>query len=310
MDYYFSFKQYLTRLHHQKVWRIPLSTGYPCPNRIEEKTGCTFCDGKSFIAHYIQEGADLSQQMIKGIEFFGKKFKAKLFYGYFQDNSSTYGPLDILEQIYRQALEHEQIAGIIISTRPDYINNKICSLISSLKAEYNKEVWIELGLQTSHDSTLQRINRNHTFNDFCSAAAMIQAAGLHLGVHMILGLPGETPDMMRNSIKTLINNNQVDGIKFRLLDIIPGTLMAEEYSARPEDFHHFTTKEYICLICDLLELLPPDCVILRSFDYNPRCNLFEKNEVQLFKDDLLREVRSEFDKRGTRQGNRYSLYYK
>jgi radical SAM protein (TIGR01212 family) len=306
MDYYYSFKQYLKRLHHQQVWRIPLSTGYPCPNRIDGKSGCTFCDGSSFIAPYIREGADLETQIRKGIEFFGKKFKADLFYGYFQENSSTFGPLDILEGLYRIALEEERIAGLIISTRPDQVDARISAKIADLAREYGKPAWIELGLQSVHDVTLQRVNRNHTYADFRRAARDVKEAGLLLGIHMILGLPGETPHMMEESVGRLVGENRIDGIKFRLLDVIPGTPIADEYARVPEDFHHFTMEGYIGLICNLLELLPPDCVILRSFDYNPACNLFKEGEVQLSKDDLLRHVRYEFDRRGSRQGIRWS----
>jgi radical SAM protein (TIGR01212 family) len=302
MDYYYSFKQYLKRVHHEPVWRVPLSTGYPCPNRINGKKGCTFCNGSSFIAPYILEGDILEKQIQKGIAFFGKRFKAKLFYGYFQENSSTWGEIERLEAMYRLALEHTQVAGLIISTRPDCITGELCGLIHNLGSEYQKSIWIELGLQSVHDSTLTRIQRNHSYKDFYSAAATVKKHNLMLGVHMIIGLPGETLEMMEAGVEKLVAENEIDGIKFRLLDIIPGTPIEDEYRKNPDDFHHFSNVEYIGLICNILERLPPDCVILRSFDYNPSCNLFKNNEIQLGKDDLLREVRYELERRGTRQG--------
>jgi len=304
MDYYYSFKKYLKKRHNKKIWRIPLSTGYPCPNRINGNKGCTFCDGFSFIAPYMKNDS-IEEQLKEGIDFFGNKFNVEFFYGYFQENTGTFGNIDDLINKYEYILKQENILGLIISTRPDYINHDIIEKIKLLRNKYNKDVWIEMGLQSVYDKTLKRVNRNHTYDTFKYAVKVIKEnSNIKIGVHMILGLPGETPDMMKNSILTLFQENDVDGIKLRLLDILPGAEMEKDYMNNKKDFYVFSNNEYISLICDIFERIPENIVIMRTLNYNP-VNILNKDEKILTKDEILIRIRDEFKKRGTRQGSFY-----
>lgn len=306
MNYYYSFKQYLTKMQGCKIWRIPLSTGYPCPNRLEGRPGCTFCDGSSFIASYMKDGSTLREQMSRAMEFFGNRYRVDRFYAYFQENSSTYGDLCRLKGMFETALADERVRGLIISTRPDCIDQAVVELLAELESRYSdRDIWLELGLQSVYDETLARIERGHNYADFREAVRLVQdKSRVKIGVHMIIGLPGETPLMFREGMYKLFRENRLQGVKLRLLDILEGTPIYDEYKREPESFHHFTNREYITLLCDILEEMPPDVVIMRTLNYNP-VNILNKDDKVFTKDQILTELRNEFERRGTCQGSRF-----
>ena len=301
MLHYFSFNQYLKKIHNKKVWRIPLSTGYSCPNRISGRTGCTFCDGKSFLPFYLQENETLEKQIKKGIEAFSKRYNVKYFYGYFQENTNTYGPIDDLLKKYETVLSLDNMLGLIISTRPDYINPEIIKMIDLLNKKYNKDIWLELGLQSVYDETLKRIDRNHTYNAFVEAVKICNDCNIKVTVHMIVGLPGESVEMIKQGIKTLFNDNKINGIKFRLLEIIQGTKIEEDYIKNKIDFPEFDINSYCYLLCDLLEIIPVSVVIMRLLNA-PSIKILCKNDTVVSKQQVLEKINNELEKRGTEQG--------
>lgn len=307
MDFYYTFNKYLQNLHHQRLWRLPLSTNYPCPNRIEGKTGCTYCDGVSFLPHYLKDNDNLQNQMERGMKFFGKRYKVEYFYGYFQYNTSTYGnTLELLKK-YKTVLEHDKIKGLIISTRPDFIYPEILNGICKLNEKIKKDIWLEMGLQSVFDETLKRINRNHSYQDFINSVEMIKKlTDFKITVHMILGLPGEDPEKIRSGIKILFNDCRIDGIKFRLLEILPGTAMHQDYQKNLNDFYNFDHKSYSNLLCDLLEIIPENVVIMRLSNFKS-LKKFERTDSKHYtKEQLVEEIKTEFIKRGSKQG----IYFK
>ena len=300
--YYYSFKKYLNEIHNKKIWRIPLSTGYPCPNRIDGKTGCSFCNGESFIAPYIKNNNSLKNQLDHGMCFFGNKFNVEYFYGYFQENTSTSGDIEELIKKFEYVLSIENILGLIISTRPDYIYPEIIQEITFLKKKFNKDIWIEMGLQSINDKVLHRINRNHTYSDFKKAVKIIKKDNiLKAAVHMIIGLPQETPEDFEKGISTLFKENKIDGIKFRILDILPDTPIEKDYKKNPNDFYVFSNEDYIKILCNVLENIPEKVVIMRSLNYN-HINILNKDKKNYTKDKILNALRNEFNKRNTKQG--------
>ncbi len=306
MLHYYSFNLYLKEKYNKKIWRIPLSTGFPCPNRINEKTGCTFCDGKSFLPFYLQKNEKLEDQVEKGIKAFSARYKVDDFYGYFQENTNTYGPIEVLIEKYQYVLNLENMRGLIISTRPDYIYPEIIKKINDLNKKYNKDIWLELGLQSVYDSTLIRINRNHTYEDFKNAIKLIKDnSNINITVHMIIGLPGESIPMIEDGIKILFNDNKIDGIKFRLLEIIPGTAIETDYKNNKNDFLEFDVDSYISLLCNLLELIPGNVVIMRLLN-TPSIELLCKDKKNLYKQEILEKINKELEKRGTEQGILFS----
>lgn len=306
MEYFNTFAQYLKNTHGKRLWRIPLSTGYECPNRLDGSEGCTFCNGTSFIPRYLKDDDTLENQIERGIAFFSRRYKVDDFYGYFQFNSSTYGDREELLSKYETVLKHEHMKGLVISTRPDYIDREMIDAVARLNKRYgNKDIWIELGLQTVNDEILRRINRNHTYHEFKEAVRVIKAhSGFKITVHMIIGLPGESVQMIKDGVKRLFLENDLDGVKFRLLEIIPGTVIEDEYRHRPDDFPTFDFHSYSGLLCDLLEMIPEQVVIMRLMNFKSG-ELLANDGVKVLKNDVIAEVNAEFKRRGTKQGVLY-----
>ena len=301
----------------RKVWRLPLDMGLPCPNRLDGKPGCSFCDGLSFLPDYLRDGGlhlyetgslcsadELDIQLEKGKDFFGKRLNVSLFWGYFQANTNTYGDMNELLQHYKMVLEKDYIVGIMISTRPDYIYPEILRQLQSLAKLSGKEIWLEIGLQSVFDETLEHIRRGHSYDQFCDAVAMIHefAPDVKIGVHMILGLPGESIDMMIEGNYRLFRENKLDGVKFRMLDFTEGTPINEEYKKYPERFVRFTDVSYVKLICDIIERIPPHVLIFRFANFKSLVSV-STDEVSYTKGTILRKVENEFIARNTKQGS-------
>lgn len=301
----------------QKVWRLPLDMGVPCPNRLDGKPGCSFCDGLSFLPDYLRDGAlhlyetgnlcsvdALDIQLEKGKDFFGNRLNVSLFWGYFQANTNTYGDMNELLLRYRMVLEKDYIIGIMISTRPDYIYPEILRQLQVLAKSSGKEIWLELGLQSVFDETLEHIRRGHSYAQFRSAVAMIHecAPDIKVGVHMILGLPGESVDMMIEGNHRLFRENKLDGVKFRMLDFTEGTQITEEYKKYPERFVRFTDVSYVKLICDIIERIPPHVLIFRFANFKSLVCV-STDEATYTKGTILRKVEKEFAARNTKQGS-------
>ncbi len=303
MDYYYSFNRYLSRKFNRRLWRIPLSTGYPCPNRIDGKTGCAFCNGESFLPRYLRDNDTLENQLLRGMKFFAGRYHVNDFYGYFQDNTGTYGDPDDLEGKYRTVLAMDNMKGVMISTRPDCIYPGLVCRIRTLQEEFNKDVWIELGLQSVNDAVLKRINRNHTYEDFKNAVRIIKDnSDVKVTVHIIIGLPGERPDDIRTGIKKLFLENEIDGIKFRLLEVLPGTKMEEDFRENPDDFFKFYLDSYCALLCNLLEIIPQDVVIMRLVNFKSLQLLGNDFAGRVSKLEVLNRINGLFEERKTKQG--------
>lgn len=301
--YYRSYSEYLKEKYGMKVWRLPIDNNNPCPNRINGKTGCSFCDGNSFLPDYLDENDNIETQLTKGFDFFSKRLGISAFIGYFQANTNTYGDMKLLLSQFRTVMGKPWIVGLVISTRPDFIYKEIIEGIANLSSEFGKEVWIEIGLQSVYDETLERINRGHNYNDFCNAVAIIRKYGknIKIGVHMILGLPSEDHNMMVNGIKKLFIDTNVDGIKIRPLDLMDSTPIYEDYKQNPDDFIRFSDETYVNLICDIIENIPNNVVIMRLANFKSFISI-STDENKYTKGTILRKIEHEFDKRQTKQG--------
>ncbi len=301
-DLFCAYSEYLTKLHGEKIWRLPLSTGIPCVNKINGNTGCTFCDDTTFTPQYTREQETIEKQIERGIKFYGERYGVKHYYGFFQSNTNTYGPIDYLLECFEKILSNPIFKGIAISTRPDHITPDIIQKLEILNNKYKKDFWIELGLQSTNDKTLQRINRNHDYNSFKNSVKLIKSkSSIKICAHMIIGLPGESEDMIVETYRTLFDDNQLDGLKLRILDIIEGTPIYNEYHNNPNDFMHFTFESFVNIICNILEFVPPEVVIMRFVNFASLSRIL-RNEKKPVKDEVLKAVENELLRRGTRQG--------
>ena len=257
---YYQFSEYLKNKFGKKVYKITLDAGFSCPNRDGKISsgGCIFCDDGGSFSRAHSKLLSVQEQVQEGIHNLSTRFKAQKFMSYFQAYSNTYKPVDELKNIYDASLCHPDIVGISIGTRPDCVDEAKLDLIASYTNNY--ETWVEYGLQSMHDKTLRFINRGHDFETFVKAYNLTKQRGINVGVHVILGLPGETKEDMLTTIKTLAKMG-VDGVKFHCLCIFPNTKLYDMYEAG--EIKLLEEDEYVDIACDCIELLPSDTTIHR-----------------------------------------------
>lgn len=301
---YNSFVGYFRRKYGERLQKIVLDAGFTCPNRDGKvgRGGCTYCDNAAFHPSYSTAGKSLHQQMDEGIEFHKVRYRTTEHYlAYFQSFSNTYAPLERLKQLYEEALSHPSVVGIVVGTRPDCVDEQKLDYLAELAKEH--VVIVEYGIESCYDETLRRINRGHDFETARRAVEMTAQRGLDVGVHFILGLPGETRQMMLDSC-AMINVLPIRSVKFHQLQIVKGTRMEQEYAACPEDFERFTLDEYLDFFVDMLERLRPDIFIERFVGEVPPRFVNETPWGLIRNVELLRLLDRRLEERDTWQGRR------
>ncbi len=260
---YNSYSGYFRKMFGGRVQKVTLNAGFTCPNRDGTLStgGCTFCNNEAFTPSYCTPEKPIRRQIAEGMEFHAGRYRrATQYLAYFQSFSNTYAPLEKLREIYNEALSVEGIAGLVIGTRPDCVDDAKLDFFAELARD--RYVIIEYGVESCYDETLRAINRGH---DFACAGRAIRATaerGIHVGAHFILGLPGETRRMMIDQAAR-INDLPLDTVKFHQLQIFRDTAMGCDYAAHPERYSLFELDEYIDLFIDILIRLRPDLVIER-----------------------------------------------
>lgn len=292
-----SYSGYFKKHFGQRIQKVTINAGFTCPNRDGSLStgGCTFCNNKAFNPSYCEPSKSVTQQIEEGILFHSRRYgKASRFLAYFQAYSNTYKPLEELKKIYDEALSHPLIVGLVIGTRPDCVDSEKLDYFAQLSKE--KYVILEYGVESCYDETLQRINRGH---DFAKAQWAIEESakrGIKVGAHFILGLPGESREMMINQVEA-INNLPLDTIKFHQLQIFKETTMENQYKEHPEDFHFFGREEYIEFFTEILIRLRPEIVIERfageappRFHAGPAWGLIRNDELLIMLEKRLAEL--------------------
>lgn len=265
MEYY-SFNQYVKDTFGEKVYKIALDGGFTCPNRDGslETRGCIFCSGKGsgeFAQKLLldERGVpDIYAQIEAGKKLVEKKNKSGKYIAYFQSFTNTYGEISYMREVFTRAIAHPDIVAISIGTRPDCLPREVLELLKEINEK--KPVWVELGLQTIHEKTAEYIRRGYELPVFDEAVENLKAIGICVIVHCILGLPGETKDMMKQTV-SYIGKSGADGIKLQLLHVLKGTDLAAAYNRG--EFSVMDMEEYVNLVADCLMLLPKDMVIHR-----------------------------------------------
>ncbi|MDE6097744.1 MAG: TIGR01212 family radical SAM protein [Muribaculaceae bacterium] len=272
--WYRDYAEWLSTLFVGKVQKITVDAGFSCPNRDGTigRGGCSYCNNASFSPDTAAAGADIEARLEAGKRFFSSKYPQMRYLAYFQSYTNTHGPRARLLDLYRRALDVDGVAGLIIGTRPDCVDE---SLLSDIRAVGGgKPVIMEYGAESSHDSTLESVNRCHGWADTVRAVEMTADAGLHCGLHFILGLPGETRRMMLQTVDRL-NQLPVETVKFHQLQIIRGTRLASQYEKGETDFIRFTPESYIDLCVEIIGRLRHDIAIERFVSQSPAELLIE-----------------------------------
>ena len=257
--YYRSLNAYLHETFGRKVYKLALSAGCTCPNRDGTlgTRGCIFCSGSGEFA--ASAALPISEQITHAKRLVAAKAGPDAGYiAYFQDYTNTYAPADTLRPLFMAAIDQPDVCALSIATRPDCLPPEILALLSELRER--KPVWVELGLQTIHPSTARYIRRGYPLSVFDTAVQRLKALDIHVIAHMILGLPGETADMMVQTAR-YIGQSGADGIKLHLLHVLSGTDLAEDYGAGK--FETMTMDAYLSVLEDCLRVLPRDMVIHR-----------------------------------------------
>ncbi|MDZ4384325.1 MAG: TIGR01212 family radical SAM protein, partial [Nitrospirota bacterium] len=281
-----------------KVYKIALDAGFTCPNRdgLVAYGGCIYCENRSFSPNSKGEKKSVAKQIETGIEFYRKNFRAERFIVYFQAYTNTYGPVNLLKELYDEALSFPEVIGLSVGTRPDCLPDEVLDLLALYSEKTH--LWVEIGLQSMHNQTLLRINRGHTYEQFKDAIVRTKLRGMRICVHAILGLPGETREMMMQTAEALAGL-PIDGLKIHHLYIADQTILAKHHKASP--VKTLSMEEYVPLACDFLERIPPHVAIQRltgelKGDYliAPLWNMSKKA--------VLAAIEKEFARRGTCQG--------
>ncbi|MDD2897208.1 MAG: TIGR01212 family radical SAM protein [Desulfuromonadaceae bacterium] len=299
---YNTFSHELKRVFGCKVQRISVDAGFTCPNRDGslDTEGCIFCGGHGSGSHGIRRDLTIAAQLEDGKEVMRRKYRASRFIAYFQAYSNTYDSVVRLRELFSGALAVPDIAGLIIATRPDCLPGEVLGYLRELSRQ--TYLWLELGIQTMYDRSLEMINRRH--DHACSVDAIQRATscGLRVCAHIILGLPGETREEML-AMAGELNRLGVNGVKLHLLHVMKGTLLAEMFERG--EFTVMGRDEYAGIICDFLELLDPRILIHRLTGDGGHDNLIAPL-WSLKKFEILNLIDAEMERRGTCQGTKFS----
>lgn len=264
-----TYSEYLSELFPGgKVQKISVNAGFSCPNRdgsIGTK-GCDYCRNDSFTPSYCMEGDDLEQQIAKGKEFFRRKYPEMRFIVYFQSYTNTYGSLSNLESLYRRAMKDSEVVGLAIGTRPDTLPDDVLGLMAELNRE--KPILLEIGAETSDNRTLSQINRRHTWEDVEDAVRRASRKGLHCGLHLIAGLPGETHQRIIQSVEDACRL-PIDSLKIHQLQILKGTVLEKKWIEGSADFSPFTLEDYLVICRRIMQIVPDHIVIERWLAQSP-----------------------------------------
>ena len=296
---YNAFSHELKRVFGCKVQRISIDAGFSCPNRdgTLDTKGCIYCGGHGSGSYGIRRDLGVAAQLEDGKEVMRRKYRAHKFIAYFQAYSNTYAPVEVLRTLFDEALDVSEIVGIIIATRPDCLPDEVLDYLAKLSER--TYLWLELGLQTSSDSSLKFINRHHDHACSVSAIERAKSRGLRVCAHIILGLPGETREEML-AMAGELNRLGVDGVKLHLLHVMKGTRLAEMYLQGGVEL--LDRDSYAGLVCDVLERLDPKILIHRLTGDGGHDNLMAPL-WSLKKFEILNLIDAELARRGTRQGS-------
>lgn len=297
---YNQFSAYLKNKFGAKVYKITLDAGFSCPNRdgTISTGGCIFCDDGGSFSQAHSNLLSIEEQVNIGAKTLLDRFKAEKFMSYFQAYTNTYKPVNELEKIYKSALNHPDVVGLSIGTRPDCVEDDKLNLISDIAQDYY--TWVEYGLQSIHNKTLKKINRGHDFDCFLKAYERTKEKGINVCTHVIFGL-WETRDEILETAQKLAEL-KVDGVKIHMLCALKDTKLAKLYENKEIDF--MSEEEYVNLVCDFLEILPQTTTIHRLAGNGLKKNLIAPRWLGA-KLDCLNKIDRELLKRNSYQGSKH-----
>ena len=315
---YNTFVGYYRRLYGERLQKLVIDAGFTCPNRdgTVGRGGCSFCDNAAFHPSYSTSGKSIAEQIDEGIEFHQVRYRnTKHYLAYFQSYSNTYAPIPRLRELYLAALTHPKIVGIVIGTRPDCVDEEKLDFLAGLKAGEGLGDWhrdgfehpvvkVEYGIESCYDETLLRVGRGHDVAVAEKAVRMSAERELEPGAHFILGLPGETREMLLGQCR-FISSLPLHSVKFHQLQIVKGTRMEKEFAQVPQDFLRLSLPDYLDMVIDILERLRPDLYIERVAGEVPPRFVNETQWGLIRNFQILHLLDERLSERNTWQGRLY-----
>lgn len=303
---YNNYSAFIREIFGERVQKISLNTGFTCPNRDGSKGigGCTYCNNHTFSPNYTKASKSIQQQLDEGIAFFSKKYKSQKYLAYFQSYTNTYADYDLVKTLYQTAINHPDVIGLVIGTRPDCINKDIINFLSEISKSHF--VSLEFGVESTLDKTLKEINRCHTYQETIDAYEMAKDKGLHLGAHMIMGLPGESREEILNHART-ISKLPIKTLKLHHLQIVKHTMMAIQYKKEPNKFDLFDSEEYIDFITEFIALVRPDIILERFISESPKNLLVAPQWNGLKNFEIVDKIDKKLIEKDLWQGKNYVL---
>lgn len=299
---YTTWNDYLRESYGEKVFKVPIDAGFDCPNRdgTVAHGGCTFCTVSGSGDAIVAPDAPIPVQVEKEIEFLHRKWPGvKKYIAYFQNFTNTHDSVDVIRERFEQAVGRPDVVGINIGTRPDCLPTETLDYLEELNQRIT--VWVELGLQTTYETTSNLINRAHDYQTYLDAVANLRKRGILVCVHLINGLPGETHDMMLENVRRVVTDSDIQGIKLHLLHLMTGTRMQRDFHQGALQLMAF--DDYVTIICDQLEIIPKHISIHRLTGDAPRDMLIGPM-WSLKKWEVLNAIDDEMTKRNVFQGDK------
>ncbi len=305
-DYINTLGQDLLRRYGERIHKVAINAGMTCPNRDGSKGqgGCTFCNNVSFSPN-ARRAPDVASQIKAGRRVIAKRTRAARFLAYFQAYTNTYADVEYLSGLYGQALAEPDVVGLSIGTRPDCVPDAVLDLLAGYQAQ-GREVWLELGLQSAFDETLERVNRGHGFAEYRRAVRAARLRGLKVCAHLIVGMPGEGREHALSSLEQVLALG-VDGLKLHPLHVVKGTALAREW--RQGEYTPLAFDDYISIAADMIERTPPGVVFHRVTGTAAK-DILLAPEWCSKKWAVLNGIEDELRRRGSRQGARVGTHPK
>lgn len=265
---YYNFSEFLGKFFPYKVQKISINAGFTCPNRDGNKGvgGCTYCNNQTFNPDYCRTVKSVSEQLTQGKQFFARKYPKMKYLAYFQAYTNTYGELQHLKTLYQEALSVDDVVGIVIGTRPDCMPDELLEYLAELSK--SAFVLVEYGVETSHNKTLDVINRGHSWEDTTDVVVRTKDKGLLCGIHLIMGLPGESVNDMLITADN-ISKLPIDTVKLHQLQLIKGTRLAQQVKDGEVKILQWSAEEYIDVCLAFLRRLSPKIAVERFVSQSP-----------------------------------------
>lgn len=301
---YYDFAEFLSKHFQGKVQKISINAGFTCPNRdgSKGKGGCTYCNNQTFNPDYCRPVMSVSEQLEQGKQFFARKYPQMKYLAYFQAYTNTYGELQKLKALYEEALAVDDVVGLVIGTRPDCMPDELLEYLEELSKKVF--VLVEYGVETSKNATLEIINRGHTWEDAVDAVNRTKAHNILCGIHLIIGLPGETIDDIlatADAVSTL----PLDTVKLHQLQLIRGTRMAQQVEVGELAIMQWSAEEYIDVCLAFLRRLSPEIAVERFVSQSP-AELLISPKWGLKNYEFTNQLMNRIRVTSTRQGSEYA----